>query len=306
MVKTNIKNIAKSIRARLLNYAKQQNENFNTVMTQYVLQRLLYRLSISQYADNFLLKGAWLFVVWSNTLHRPTKDIDLLGFGHNDPDELLTIFKSIVSLVVDEPDGVFFVMDSLNAAQIKEDDHYQGVRITGQATLDTAKVPFQVDIGFGDTVTPAAVEAQLPCLLDMAEPQLRVYPVYTVVAEKFQAMVMLGIANSRMKDFYDIWVIAHTMVLDGDILSLAVKMTFEKRKTAVSTASLYVFSDEFKQDKAKQTQWKAFLNKNNLNDETEFTSIVSEIQRLLEPVYQSIAEQQSFSLQWSPEAFQWK
>lgn len=306
MVKSNIKDVARSIRARLLNHAKQQNDNFNTVMAQYVLQRLLYRLSISQYADNFLLKGAWLFVVWSNALHRPTKDIDLLGLGNNDLDELLAIFKFIASVAVDEPDGVFFIIDSFNVTQIKEDDHYQGVRITGLATLDKAKIPLQVDIGFGDAVTPAAVEASLPCLLDMAEPKLRVYPAYTVVAEKFQAMVMLGLVNSRMKDFYDIGVIAHTIALDGAILLQAVKATFDRRETVVSTEPLYVFSDEFKQDKAKQTQWKAFLNKNNLNNKTEFSHIVGEVQRLLEPVYQCIAEQQLFQLQWSPEEFQWK
>ena len=306
MTKSNIKNIAKSIRNRLLNHAKQQGDNFNTIMAQYVLQRLLYRLSISEYADRFLLKGAWLFVVWNNALHRPTKDIDLLAYGNDGQDELLAIFKSIASLSTDEPDGVIFAMESFKAVQIKEGDHYQGVRITGQAKLDTANVSFQVDVGFGDAVTPAAEEACLPCLLDMAEPRLRVYPVFTVIAEKFQAMVMLGLSNSRMKDFYDIGTIAHTMSLDGDLLSQAVKATFERRKTEITAEPLYVFSDEFVQDTGKNTQWNAFLNKNNLNRKTDFPQIVAEVQQLLAPVYESIVNQQPFDMQWSPGEFQWK
>ena len=306
MVKAHIKDFAKSIRGRLLNHAKQQGENFNTLMTQYVLQRLLYRLSLSEYADSFLLKGAWLFVVWNNTLHRPTKDVDLLGFGNNDQNELLAVFKSIASIVTIEPDGVVFVIDSFKATLIKGGEHYQGVRITGQAKLDTARVPIQIDIGFGDAVTPAAGEAYLPSLLGMPEPQLRVYPVYTVIAEKFQAMVILGLANSRMKDFYDICVIAHTMRLDGDFLLQAVKATFERRETPISAESLYLFDDNFTQDKNKQIQWLAFKNKNNLNSEIDFPGAVAEVQSLLEPVYQSISEERSFTMQWISDDFYWK
>ena len=306
MVKNHIKNFAKSIRARLLSHAKQQGVNFNTLMTQYVLQRLLYRLSVSEYADSFLLKGAWLFVVWNNALHRPTKDVDLLAFGNNDQDELLAIFKSIASVTIKEPDGVNFVIDSFKAALIKEGEHYQGLRITGQAKLDTARVPVQIDIGFGDAVTPAASEAYLPSLLGMPEPQLRVYPVYTVIAEKFQAMVVLGLVNSRMKDFYDIGVIAHTMRLDGDLLLQAVKATFERRKTPILTKSLYLFEDNFSQDKNKKTQWRAFKNKNNLDIEIDFSAAVAEVQCLIDPVYQAIVEQLVFKLQWLPDKFQWK
>jgi len=289
MAKPHIKDIAKSIRGRLLNHARQQGENFNTLMTQYVLQRFLYRLSVSEYADSFLLKGAWLFVVWNNVLHRPTKDVDLLGFGNNDQGELLVIFKSIASVAIEEPDGIVFVIDAFKSALIKEGEHYQGVRITGQAKLDTARVPIQIDIGFGDAVTPAACDAYLPSLLGMPEPQLRAYPVYTVIAEKFQAMVTLGLVNSRMKDFYDISVIAHTMPLDGKILIRAVRATFERRNTEISTEPLYVFSDDFKNDRNKQVQWKAFLNKNSLDNVTDFSHVVGEVQQLLEPVHQSIA-----------------
>ena len=149
MTTSNIKDISKSVRQRLLNHAKSQGDNFNTLMMQYVLQRLLYRLSISEYANSFLLKGAWLFVVWSNALHRPTKDVDLLGVGNNDRDELLMIFKSIASIDIEQTDGVLFTIDAFKSEPIKEGKHYQGVRITGKAMLDTAKIPIQIDIGFG-------------------------------------------------------------------------------------------------------------------------------------------------------------
>ena len=306
MTTSNTKDIAKSVRQRLLNYAKDQGDNFNTVMVQYILQRLLYRLSTSEYANSFLLKGAWLFVVWNNALHRPTKDVDLLGFGNNDSDELLMIFKSIACVDIEQADGVKFTTDTFKAEKIKEGEHYQGVRITGQAMLDTAKIPLQIDIGFGDAVTPNPIEAKLPSLLDMPEPLLRVYPVYTVIAEKFQAMVDLGLANSRMKDFYDIQVIAHMMHLDGSVLLEAVKATFDRRETLFSTEPLYVFSDDFRQDKNKQNQWNAFKNKNSLVNKGSFADVVAEIKILLEPIYCAIAEDKSFTLKWQHEELGWE
>ncbi len=298
------KDIAASVRQRLRNLARERMEDFDYVLRQYVMQRLLYRLSCSEYADQFLLKGALLFWVWSEDFHRPTRDIDLFGFGDNDVPGLEKVFREIVSR--EEDDGLIFDIDSVAAIEIKEDADYSGVRITGVANLKNARIPFQVDIGYGDAVTPAAEEVELPIYLDFPAPQLRAYPVYTVIAEKFQAMVMLGLANSRMKDFYDIRVIAHTMALDGDILGRAIKATFETRKTIIANDALTIFSDSFKQDAGKNTQWKAFLNKNNITGEASFTDTVTEIQQFINPVYQSIAKEQLFVLQWLPEGFQWK
>jgi len=204
---------AASIRQRLLNLARERNENFDFVLKQYVIQRLLYRLSLSEYRDQFLLKGAMLFLVWTGELHRPTKDIDLLGFGSNDVAVLENEFKTICHL--DANDGLSFDKDSINGAQIKENELYHGVRLTGFAYLDKAKVSFQIDVGFGDAVTPEAEQAIIPSFLDLPNPEMKIYPVYTVIAEKFQAMVALGMANSRLKDFYDIWVIGTNMELDG-------------------------------------------------------------------------------------------
>ncbi len=224
-----------------------------------------------------------LFWVWNKDFHRPTRDIDLLSFGDNDVPHLVEVFRQIVS--VDNDDGLIFDIDSVTGVEIKEDADYPGVRVTGFVSLAKARIPFQVDIGYGDAVTPEPEEAQLPSFLDFPSAQLRIYPVYVVIAEKFQAMVMLGIANSRMKDFYDIKTIASTMELDGSILLEAIKGTFERRKTDIKSEGLYVFSDDFKQDKGKQTQWAAFLNKNSLETETNFSEVVYEIQQFIEPVY---------------------
>jgi len=299
-----VKNIAESIRQKLLKLARERQEDFDYVMRQYVMQRLLSRLSSSEYVDQFLLKGALLFWIWNDDFHRPTRDIDLLSFGDNDVPHLRDVFQQVIAL--EEDDGLVFDVNSLSGIEIKEDADYSGVRLTGFANLTKARIPFQIDIGYGDAVIPAAEKAELPTFLDFPSPQLKVYPVYTVIAEKFQVMVMLGVANSRMKDFYDIQVIAHTMELNGNLLSQAVKATFERRKTPITTDQLYVFSEKFTQDKDKQIQWNAFKNKNSLNIKVDFVDVVSEIQCLLEPIYRSIAEKRSFASQWLPGDSQWK
>ena len=296
--------MAASVRQRLRDLARARHEDFDYVLRQYVMQRLLYRLSCSDFSEQFLLKGALLFWVWNEDFHRPTRDIDLLSFGDNDVPHLVDVFRQIVS--VDNDDGLVFDVDSVTGTEIKEDADYPGVRVTGFVNLTKARIPFQVDIGYGDAVSPEPEEAQLPSFLDFPSAQLRVYPVYIVIAEKFQAMVMLGIANSRMKDFYDIKTIASTMEIDGAILFNAIKATFERRKTDITTESLYVFSDKFKADEGKQTQWAAFLNKNGLEKEMRFSEVVDDIQQFLEPVYQAIAEQHDYKQQWLSDKFQWK
>lgn len=299
------KDIAASVRQRLLDLARERQEDFDYVLRQYVMQRLLYRLGISEYAEQFLLKGALLFWVWDQAFHRPTRDIDLLTYGDNDVDHLVDVFRQVIG-ASDEDDGLVFNIDSLNGIEIKEDADYTGVRITGSAILSRAEVPFQIDIGYGDLIVPAAEEAEIPVFLDLPAPKLKIYPVYSVIAEKFQAMVMLGLANSRMKDFYDIGVVAHTTPLEGSLLSQAVKTTFDRRKTPISSESINVFTDSFKQDTGKNTQWKAFLKKNELQESTDFEHIIDEIQQLLEPVSRVIAEQTTFNMKWEPEEFKWK
>lgn len=283
-----MKESAKSIKSRLLNIAKTQGDNFNTLLVHYVLQRLLYRLSVSEFNDQFLLKGAWLFVLWNNSLHRPTRDVDLLGFGDNDQARLLDVFIAIASLEVQPDDGLIFDLKSFSAVQIKKDGDYQGVRIDGKVKLDSAIIPLQVDVGFGDAVTPDAQVDTLPCLLDFPAPKLRVYPVYTAIAEKFQAMIHLGLLNSRIKDFYDVYVIAKTQTLNQSDLQAAVLATFNRRGTPVDNVSVLVFSQEFKGDTNKNRQWQAFLKKNRLDCLLTFAQLIELLEKFLLPVYQRL------------------
>lgn len=298
------KDIAASIRQRLLDLARTRQEDFDFVLRQYVIQRLLYRLSCSAYVDQFLLKGALLFWIWNVNFHRPTRDIDLLSFGDNDVEHLVNVFQQVIHRY--ENDGLVFEVDSLRGSEIKEHAEYSGVRLAGFANLAKARIPFQVDIGFGDTVVPLDEKAEFPSFLDLPTPKLRIYPVYGMIAEKFQAIVMLGMANSRMKDFYDINIIAHTMKLDGNALLQAVNATFDRRKTEIIAEPLYVFSTDFKQDQDKHKQWRAFLSKNALKKEMNFNEVIDELKYFLEPVYKAIAVHRSFRHQWLPEEFLWE
>jgi predicted nucleotidyltransferase component of viral defense system len=253
------KSSAASIRQRLLNLARVRGENFDYVLKTYLIQRLLYRLGSSKFRDRFLLKGAMLFWVWGGDAHRPTRDIDLLGYGGGDIEILVADFRDICSVVAE--DGLEFDLASIRGIEIKEDALYQGVRITGQSSLDSARITFQVDIGFGDAVSPGAEVATVPSFLDFPDPELNVYPVYTLIAEKFQAMIMLGIANSRIKDFYDLWVIASKMEIEGNLLVEAIRATFGRRETALSEYGPSIFEPPFTADENKQKQWLAFLRK---------------------------------------------
>jgi len=299
-----VKDIAASVRQKLRNLAQERREDFDYVLRQYAMQRLLYRLGSSQHVEQFVLKGALLFWVWNQNFHRPTRDIDLLTYTDNDVGFLVNLFRDIVR--ANQDDGLLFDADSVAGIEIKEDADYSGVRITGAAYLSKARIPFQIDIAYGDVVVPAAEKAQVPSFLDLPQPELKIYPVYGVIAEKFQAMVTLGLANSRMKDFYDISAIAHTMSLDGNLLTQAVKATFNRRKTALLQEPLYIFSDEFMQESGKQTQWKAFLNKNSLTLDVSFNQVVEEVRLLIEPVYQAISSKVPFDKTWSSDAYEWQ
>ena len=289
------KNKAASIRQQLLNLARERKENFDYVLKVYLIQRLLYRLG-EKFQDRFLLKGALLFWVWGENMHRPTRDIDLLGFGDNDIENLAADFRTICSMDVE--DGLVFDLDSINGAEIKEDTLYQGVRITGKANLDSAIITFQVGIGFGDAVTPEADRAKLPSFLDLPEAELKVYPVYTVIAEKFQAMVMLDIANSRLKDFYDIWIISSKPIIKGQLLVDAIKATFERRDTDMSKESLSIFEPAFCSDSNKQKQWEAFLRKNGLKSEMTFEQLMRSLESFIAPAYKAARESSNFDSNW--------
>lgn len=257
------RNLAASIRARLKLRADASKQDFNLTLTHYGLELFLYRLSISPHSGNYLLKGALLFSLWYDQPHRPTRDVDLLGFGPDDIDTAVEAFRDICSIA--EEDGIVFNPASIKGSMIRKDAGYGGVRIDLQAKLDGARIVLQVDIGFGDAVTPAPESVRYPVLLDdLPAPLLRSYPKYTVVAEKFHAVCLLGMANTRMKDYFDLWVLLTEGGLDTAELRRAVEATFSRRQLAIPDTIPSGLSDAFAQDGMKQAQWAAFLKKNRL------------------------------------------
>lgn len=224
------KNLSASVRQRLTNLARARGEAFQTLLTRYALERLLYRLSQSEDADRFLLKGALLFLLWSDTPHRATRDIDLLGSGSLAVEALAALFRSLCELDVAE-DGLLYLAETVQAGAIREDNLYGGVRVTLTAVLENARIPVQVDIGFGDAITPEPVAIAFPTLLDFPAPRLRAYQRETVIAEKLEALVTLEMGNSRLKDFYDLFVLGQEFSFEGARLGEAIRATFARRGT---------------------------------------------------------------------------
>lgn len=256
-------NVAASVRARLLNVAKAQGVDFNQVLVRFALERILYRLSQSEHADHFLLKGALLFTLWYDMPHRATRDIDLLGFGPSDLESLIRTFCDIASVAVD--DGIVFDPTSVTAEEIRKDAGYAGARILISGELAKARCKTQIDIGFGDAVTPGPVDAIYPVLLaDLPAPRLRAYSVYTVIAEKVHTIALLGMTNSRMKDYLDLSVLLDRESLDTDLLGRAIKATFERRGMAVPCELPVGLTDEFANDTSRHSLWQAFIKKNDL------------------------------------------
>ncbi len=257
------RNLAASIRARLKQRADATKQDFNLTLTHYGLERLLYRLSISPHAGNYLLKGALLFSIWYDQPHRPTRDADLLGFGPDDIDSAVAVFHDICAMEVE--DGITFDPASVKGSAIRKEAGYGGVRIDLLAKLDGARIMLQVDIGFGDAVTPAAESVSYPVLLDdLPAPQLRSYPKYTVVSEKFHAVCLLGMANTRMKDYFDLWVLLNEGALESTELRRAIDATFSRRQLQLPDTTPLGLSDAFARDTVKTAQWTAFLKKNRL------------------------------------------
>jgi len=254
-------NFAESVRARLLNVAKAQGVDFNQVLVRFALERILYRLTQSQHADRFLLKGALLFTLWYDMPHRATRDADLLGFGASDLASVAETFRDIAAAAAD--DGIAFDPASLTVEEIRKETSYGGVRVIIAGELARARCKTQIDVGFGDAVTPAPVDSVYPVLLDdLPAPRLRAYPKYTVVAEKLHAIALLGMTNSRLKDYFDLSVLLERETLDTDVLAQAIKATFERRGTAVPKTLPTGLSDEFTNDSSRQALWLAFLKKN--------------------------------------------
>jgi hypothetical protein len=292
-----------SVLARLLNRSRSTGENYNLLLSRFAIERLLYRLSVSPHAGSFVLKGALLFALWYDTPHRPTKDADLLGFGADDADTLRSTFTAICA--IDADDGVRYDTSGMQIEPIREDNIYGGLRLNIPASIGSARLPVQVDIGFGDAITPAPETVTYPTLLDdLAAPSLRAYPVYTVIAEKFHARVVLGMNNSRMKDFFDLAVIARTSELDGATLVDSVRATFARRNTSVPTSVPAALTAEFSSNPIKAQQWRAFMTKAGLQW-TSLDEVVETLAGFLGPALTSCSLSRGFELKWKPSARQW-
>lgn len=293
------KNIAASVKARLQNIAREGGNTFAELLQLYVMERFLYRLSQSNYADTFVLKGALLFAVWEPEYQRRTTlDIDLLGFTVNTLDNLEYIIRTVCETAV-EDDGIRFDLENIKPERIKEDADYEGVRIRTFALLEKSKVPLQIDIGFGDALVPGAVTATLPTLLDFPAPELKCYHQLTVIAEKFQAMIKLGNLNSRMKDFYDIWNIIQHETIYGLELQKACTATFEHRKTPFNLDDDF-FSEAFAKSAEKQILWTAFIRKQGIENiaPNSFEDVVTQLSIFFRPMVEHQIADNIFSTTW--------
>ena len=293
-----IKHLPISIRQRLQNLRDKTGEDYQLLLTTYALERLLYRLSQSEYADRFVLKGAMLFVALTGKPHRVTRDLDLLGYGNASAEHIAQVFRQISTTSV-EPDGMVFDPEGITVQAIREDQVYESQRVRLMARLDTAEFPVTVDIGFGDVVTPEAKRLTFPGLLDFPEPQVFAYPPETVVAEKFQALVYLGMRNSRMKDFYDLYLMARTFSFEGLVLIEAVRATFARRETNLPKDRPVALREQFAEDSVKEAQWEAFLNRSGLSDAPmKLSTVVETLSTFLIPLLSAAEAGEEYNQVW--------
>ena len=268
------------MRVRLLQLAKASGQSFDLVLTRFAFERLLFRLGRSSHADRFILKGAMLMMSWFDDPHRSTRDLDLLGFGDPKPEAMLTTFREI--LAQKATDGVEFDVDALRVDRIREELEYGGLRLRTTASISGARIGLTIDIGFGDAMEPGAEMLDYPSMLAFPAPRLRAYARETVIAEKFQAMVVLGRANSRMKDFYDIWILSRSFNFDNDRLPRAIAATFARRGTPIPQERPDALTMAFAEDAQKQQQWRAFIG-NVAHDPGDLGTVIRDIGAFLMP-----------------------
>ncbi len=299
MKKAGPKNVVASINARLVQRSHELKVEHQLTLARFGGERLLYRLSKSEFGERFILKGAALLLLWLGDAIRPTKDIDLLGFGDTSADALKSIFVAVCA--VDSPDdGVTFLADTIKAEPIREGQGYGGMRVTLMAMLGNVRIPIQVDVGTGDAVVPPPETVDFPGLLDLPRARLRVYRPETAIAEKTEAMVTLALANSRMKDFFDVRRLAMTRSFDGDVLRTALAATFGRRQIARPSDVPFALTDEFGSDSRKQTQWTTFMRRVPGADRPTFGEVVVQLRGFLWPALQAAAEETAWPRSWPP------
>jgi len=294
----NIKNMAASVHERLLKLARETSRPFNELLQLFAIERFIYRLSKSPYADRFILKGALMLSVWSGPVSRPTMDIDLLGKISNSLEEIRSVMRDACKMdVVD--DGMLFYEETVSAARITVDAEYEGVRVRIQGSLGNARVSLQIDIGFGDIIVPSPGKVVYPTLLDFPSPELNGYTMETTIAEKYQTMVKLGSVNSRMKDFHDIWMLARAFDFNGEVLAEAIEQTFVNRRTELAIDAA-IFDASFGKDEIRQVQWRGFLRKSRLRDvPDDFAVVMAGIRMFLEPPVRCLVSGRKFHSAWN-------
>lgn len=275
--------LARSLQAKLSQHAKRIGADPNLVLTRYAVERYLYRLSCSGHADKFVLKGALLMLAWMGNTFRPTRDADMLGFGDVSPESLAKIFAEVCAVTA-EPDAMTYLADTLRLEPIRLDDDCGGHRVTLMARMGAARLRVQVDIGIGDAVVPAPQWIEYPSLLDLPKPRLRAYTPATVIAEKFHAITVLGMTNSRLKDYYDLYSLSQRCDATPAAISKAIKATFQRRNTVVPNAWPIGLTSEFAGDAAKWRQWDAFLERSRVAGPTLVQAIDAIRQLLSEPL----------------------
>jgi predicted nucleotidyltransferase component of viral defense system len=297
--KRQVKDIAAPVHQRLLNKSRQTRRPFNELLQYYATERFLYRLSKSAFADKFVLKGALMLTVWRATVSRPTRDMDFLGKIDNDIGTIGEAVRDVCSTEV-EPDGLEFDPETIEAERIAENADYEGVRVRFQGNLGSARITMQFDVGFGDKVIPRARRIKYPTIIEMPPPVLTGYSMESTIAEKFEAMVKLGPLNSRMKDFFDIWLLSQLYEFTGETLVSAISSTFKTRSTDISQYSS-VFSAEFTADESKAKQWQAFLRRTAIESApSQFSAVVGQISIFLAPPSEAVANGTAFNRRWKP------
>lgn len=297
MTKRQIKDVAASVRQRLLNNARATGRPFQEVLQYFAMERFLYRLTQSDHADKFVLKGALMFSVWKAPTTRSTRDIDLLAHMENDVEAVTAVIRHVCKQDV-EPDGLVFDAKSVRGMVIKEEADYEGVRVTFLGKLQNARLSMQIDVGFGDVVVPSASIAQYPTILDMAPPKIYGYSRETTVAEKFEALVQLGQLNSRMKDFFDIWLLSRQFDFDGSTLARAIESTFVNRGTTIAKEPVGL-STAFASDRTKQAQWNAFLRKSRFGLAVpDLAQVIETMADFLRPVAEAVRKGVEFDAYW--------
>ena len=292
------RDLGASVRQRLLNQARSQGRPFQELLQYFAMERFLYRLAKSPFADRFILKGALLLTAWRAPVARPTMDIDLAGRTNNELEHIRSLVGEICEFTT-EPDGIEFAAGSIEVQRIKEDAEYEGVRVRFIATLAKARIPMQIDIGFGDVIVPRPIEIEYPAMLEFPPPVLMAYPKETVVAEKLEALTVLGLLNSRIKDYYDIALLARLYPFDGDLLAEAIRSTFRHRGTTIDATPVGL-TEAFSADPARAVQWRAFVRRSRFESESGLDEIVAQVRRFVSVPLTATAQEESFDLKWRP------